>query len=76
MTEDMLPPGKTTSLVIRTMALLCVRNTMLEGIHASIVPVIRTGDHSDVTVIDAYGNRIPRNRVSHSDDDTMRDLMR
>ena len=76
MTEDTLPPGETTSLIIRTMALLCVCNTMLEGIHAGIVPVTRTGDYSDVTVIDADGNRIPWNRVSHFDDDIMRDLMR
>ena len=76
MAEDTLPPGETTSLIIRTMALLCVRNTMLEDIHAGIVPVTRTGDYSDVTVIDADGNRIPWNRVSHFDDDTMRDLMR
>lgn len=76
MTEDTLPPGETTSLLIRTMAMLCVRNTMLEDIHAGILPVTRTGDYSDVTMIDADGNRIPWNRVSHFDDDAMRDLMR
>lgn len=56
--------------------MMCVRNTMLEDIHAGVVPVTRTGDHSDVTVVDADGNRIPWNRVSHFDDDAMRDLMR
>ncbi len=76
MTDDTLPPGETTSLLIRTMAMLCVRNTKLEDIHAGILPVTRTGDYSDVTVIDADGNRIPWNRVSHFDDDAMRDLMR
>lgn len=76
MADDTLPPGETTSLLIRTMAMLCVRNTKLEDIHAGILPVTRTGDYSDVTVIDADGNRIPWNRVSHFDDDAMRDLMR
>ena len=56
--------------------MVCVRNTMLEDIHAGIVPVTRTGDYSDVTVVDADGNRIPWTRVSHFDDDAMRDLMR
>lgn len=39
-------------------------------------PVTRTGDWSDVTVVDADGNRIPWTDVSHIRDDEMRDLMR
>ena len=50
---------------------MCVRNTQLEDIHAGIVLVIRTGDYSDVTVVDADGRRIPWNDVSHFDDHTM-----
>ena len=60
----------------KTMAMMCVRNTMLEDIHAGLTPVTRTGDYSDVMVIDADGRKIPWPEVSHFDDDAMRDLMR
>ena len=60
----------------KLMALTCVRNTKLEDIHAGIVPVTRTGDYSDVVVLDADGRRIPWPEVSHFDDAAMRDLMR
>lgn len=36
----------------------------------------KTGDYSDVTVIDGDGRQIPWNDVSHFDDDAMRELMR
>ena len=67
---------QTLSIVAKLMALTCVRNTKLEDIHAGIVPVTRTGDYSDVTVVDADGQQIPWPRVSHFDDDAMRVLMR
>lgn len=76
MSENGNPEVQLASLLVRTMALLCVRNTALENIHAGRVPVTRTGDYSDVTVIDADGQRIPWPKVSHFDDDAMRDLMR
>jgi len=60
----------------KTMAMLCVRNTHLETIHAGKTPVTKTGDWSDVTVVDADGNSIPWTDVSHISDDEMRDLMR
>ena len=60
----------------RVMALMCVRNTQLEAIHSGIVPVSRTGDFSDVTVVDANGRRIPWPKASHFDDEAMRGLMR
>lgn len=49
----------------KVMALMCVRNSKLENIHAEIVPVTRTGDYSDVTVLDAGGarSRGPRSRT-------------
>ena len=56
----------------KTMAMMCARNTMLEGIYAGPPPVTRTGDYSDVMVIDADGREIPWPDVSHFDDDTMR----
>ena len=76
MAENASPDRQLASLLVRTMALLCVRNTMIENIHAGLVPVTRTGDYSDVTVIDADGRRIPWPEVSHFDDDAMRVFMR
>ena len=76
MTDDLHLPDPLTALIVKTMALMCVRNTVLENIHAGLVPVTRTGDYSDVTVIDADGRSIPWTEVSHFDDDIMRDLMR
>ena len=60
----------------KTLAMMCVRNTGLETLHAGIVPVTHAGDYSDVRVIDADGREIAWNDVSHLDDDQMRDLMR
>ena len=60
----------------RLMAMMCVRNSRLEAIHAGIAPVSRTGDFSDVTVVDADGRRIPWPEVSHFDDGEMKQLMR
>lgn len=60
----------------KAMAMLCVRNSRLEELHAGVVPVTKTGDWSDVIVLDADGNRIPWLDVSRIDDDEMRALMR
>ncbi|MBF0153995.1 MAG: hypothetical protein HQL64_09680 [Magnetococcales bacterium] len=60
----------------KMMAMLCVRNTRLEDLHAGRVPVSRTGDFSDVRVIDADGNEIPWTEVSHLDDAKMKALMK
>ena len=60
----------------RIMGMLCVRNTHLETIHAGMSPITRTGDYSDVFVVDADGRRLPWTDVSHIDQDEMRDLMR
>jgi len=60
----------------KLMTLMCVRNTIIESIHAGVVPVSKTGDYSDVVVRDAEGRKIPWTDVSHFDDDAMRDLMR
>lgn len=60
----------------KIMAMMCVRNTSLEDLHAGLVPVTRTGDYSDVVVRDADGREIPWSSVSHIDDDHMRALMR
>lgn len=60
----------------KIMAMLCVRNTHIENIHAGLTPVTHTGDWSDVTVVDADGRHIPWTDVSHISDDDMRELMR
>jgi hypothetical protein len=65
-----------TASLAKIMAMMCVRNTKLEDIHAGVVPVSKTGDYSDVLVVDADGRKISWLEVSHFDDDTMRDLMR
>ena len=67
---------KVAAQLAKAMAMVCVRNTMLEDLHAGRVPVTKTGDFSDVFVVDAEGNRIPWTEVSRFDDDEMRDIMR
>ena len=76
MNDDTHQPDPLTAVVVKTMAVMCVRNTKLEDLHAGIAPITRTGDYSDVNVVDADGRSISWNEVSHFDDDTMRDLMR
>ena len=66
----------TASFLAKAMAVMCVRNTILEDIHDGIHPVTHTGDFSDVVVIDANGQRIPWTRVAHIQQDQMRELMR
>ena len=60
----------------RIMTMLCVRNTQLETLHSGLTPVTRTGDYSDVFVVDADGRRIPWADVSRIDDAEMHQLMR
>ena len=76
MTDNAIRDDCQTSLLVRMMAQQCVRNTALENIHAGTGPVTRSGDYSDVTVVDAEGRRIPWPEVSHFGDDDMRALMR
>ena len=61
---------------VRILALMCVRQSRLETLHEGPSPITRTGDYSDVVVIDADGQRIPWSEVSRLNDDEMRDLMR
>ena len=46
------------------------------NLHAGLVPVTKTGDYSDVVVLDADGRKIPWPEVSHIDDAQMRELMK
>ena len=61
---------------VRILALVCVRQSMLETLHRGATPITRTGDYSDVVVVDAEGRRIPWPEVSRFDENEMRDLMR
>ena len=67
---------KIASVMAKAMALICVRNTCLETLHAGPGVVSQTGDYSDVTVTDANGRQIPWSEVSRISDDEMRELMR
>ena len=58
-----------------SMALVCVRNTCIEDIHAGITPSSQAGDFSDMKVVTPYGE-IPWNNLSRISDDDMRDFMR
>ncbi|MXW93301.1 MAG: hypothetical protein F4114_12535 [Rhodospirillaceae bacterium] len=58
------------------MALMCVRQSMLEDLHRGLSPVTKTGDYSDVVVVDAEGRRLPWPDVSRFDENEMHDLMR
>ena len=68
-------PDELRSILIRTMVLACVRNSMLEDIDTGLTPVTRIGDYLDVTVIDVDGCRTPWPEASHIDDAVMRELM-
>jgi len=37
----------------KVLAMMCVRNTILEDLHAGTHPISETGDYSDVVVNDA-----------------------
>lgn len=49
---------------------------MLETLHRGATPITRTGDYSDVVVVDAEGRRIPWPEALRFDENEMRDLMR
>jgi hypothetical protein len=57
------------------MAVLCVRNTSIEDIHAGIEPHSPSGDFSDVKVVTPIGE-IPWPRVSRIRDDEMREFIK
>jgi hypothetical protein len=59
----------------KIMAAACVRRGYLEKFHAGETPITRTGDYSDVKVIDAEGREIPWNQVSRITQDEMKTLM-
>jgi hypothetical protein len=66
---------KTTSEFSKIMTAACVRRGYLEKLHAGITPITRTGDFSDVKVIDADGREIPWNQISRINQDEMKTLI-
>ena len=56
-------------------ALLCVRNTCIEDIHAGITPSSESGNYSDVKVVTPHGE-IPWTELSRISDDEMRGFMK
>jgi hypothetical protein len=56
------------------LALLCVRNTRIEDIHAGKTPASDAGDFSDVKVVTPHGE-IAWNELSRISDDEMRRFM-
>jgi hypothetical protein len=57
------------------MAVMCVRNTFLEDLHAGTVPSSKTEDYSDVKVVSPYGE-IEWAKLSRLSSDEMRQLMK
>jgi hypothetical protein len=66
---------KTAASTAKTLAMMCVRNTMLEEFHAGLSPVSKTGDYTDVKVVDAEGE-IPWNELSRLNDREMKAFMK
>ena len=58
----------------KVLVLRCFRNSVLEDLHAGIVPDSKHGDHSDVVVHTSFGE-IPWNEVSRLNDAEMQALM-
>jgi hypothetical protein len=70
-----LSPKKSQGEFAKIMTAACVRRGYLEKLHAGITPVTRTGDYSDVKVIDAEGRKIPWNQVSRINQNEMKTLI-
>lgn len=66
---------KDAAALAKILAVLCVRNTMLEEFHCGIGPVTKTGDYSDVKVVHAEGE-IPWTELSRISDPEMKALMK
>lgn len=59
----------------QAVALICVRNTYLEELHAGTTPSTRSGDYSDVKLVSPYGE-IPWRDLSRIGDAEMKTLMK
>ena len=68
-------PQQSQAKFAKIMAAACVRRGYLEKLHCGTPPATRTGDYSDVKVIDAAGREIPWTEVSRISQDEMKTLM-
>jgi hypothetical protein len=68
-------PEKETAEFAKVMTAACVRRGYLEKLHSGITPLTKTGDYSDVKVIDADGHEIPWNQGSRINQDEMKTLI-
>src|SRR5580700_10794214 len=59
----------------KALAVLCVRNTFLEDLHAGKSAISKTGDYSDVKVV-TPDREIPWNELSRISDVEMKKLMK
>ena len=68
--------GHLTDEMLLTLCLVenCVRNSILEDLHAGITPASKAGDFSDVKVVSPHGE-IPWNSLSRISDEEMKVLM-
>ena len=67
---------KTCAELAKTLTAMCVRNAEIEKIHSGKIPVTKTGNYSDVKVIDAEGSEFAWPDVSHISDDEMKVIMK
>ena len=67
---------KTCAELAKTLTAICVRNAEIENIHFGKPLVTKTGDYSDVKVIDAAGNEFAWPEASHISDEEMKVLMK
>ena len=73
-TETMVRRG--TASMAKSMGLMCVADSGLGKLTEGECPVTRTGDYSDVVVVDADGRIIPWRRVARFDAKEMRQTRR
>src|SRR6516164_3520203 len=66
---------KSLAVLAKAIVALCVRNTLLEDLHAGTTPSSKTGDYSDVKVVTPYGE-IPWAKLSRLSDVEMKRLMK
>jgi hypothetical protein len=67
---------KHSAELAKTLTAMCVRNADIENIHAGKFPITKTGDYSDVKIIDADGNEYSWDKVSHITNGEMKALMK
>lgn len=75
MSEFNEPPDHVLAQTAKRIVVNCFRNTGLEDLHAGSGPVTKSGDYSDVRVIDAEGTEWGWHECSHIDQAQMKALM-